>query len=425
MKINKLLSIFFSVALLSACSVNLEPLPVPQDVAELGYEHDGMVTFVFSPDLSRTGVDTKALDEKPEIESMHVAVFDSTGFKLSQYILADPFTPATGNDTDYKYTVELKVSDKPRILHFIANGPDELRFGFEIEVVGELYTTGSKSAYWQRIVLPNITAKPETGEEDYDAKLAAYNNVVDALDGVKLIRNYSKITLEENCTNFELEGFWFVNYPSCGSVAPYNRNTGKFVDNYLDHSSVKSLQGPSDSTYTFNSGEPDEYSIKGANYQGFMNASTSFIAHETFDNASIHALNADDQCVGYVYEREKALFSPMYLIVKGTFTEVGKSPVTTFYKIALQDAEGDFYAMLRNFDYLVQIQSVASAGYSSAADALAGGAGHVDAGDLLLDEHRCLRRNDVEVDGTVRVETGMRGGNESLQFLDLHVIPLL
>lgn len=337
----------------------------PQTAEELTAESSS------TTDLSQT-INTKALDENTEIESMHVAVFDSTGSKLSQYVLADPFTAATANDTDYQYTVELKTSDKPCILHFIANGPEELRFGSEVEVIGELYKTGGESAYWQRIVLPNITAKPETGDDNYDDKLASYLAVVDSLDGVKLLRNYSKITVEETCDNFALDGFWFVNYPDGGSIAPYNRNTGKFMDDYLDYPTMESLEGPSDSTYTFNSGEPDEFSLAGGNYQGFMNASTSFIAHETFDNASLHALNDDNQCVGYVYEREKVLFSPMYLIVKGTFTEVGKSPATTYYKIALQDAEGDFYAMLRNFDYLVQIQSVASAGYNSAADALAG-----------------------------------------------------
>lgn len=372
MKINKLISIFFSVVLLTACSGSLEPVPGLKDASEFGYEHDGKVTFVLKPEIGRSNIATKALGENPQLENLHVAVFDGSGSALIQYVQADPYTPATANDTDYQYTVDLKTSDKPCILHFIANGPEELRFGSEVEVIGELYTTGGESAYWQRIELPNITAKPETGDDDYDEKLASYMAVVDSLDGVKLLRNYSKITVEETCDNFVLDGFWFVNYPDGGSVAPYNRNTGRFMDDYIDYPTMESLEGPGDSTYTFNSGEPDEFSLAGGNYQGFMNATTSFIAHETFDNASIHALNADNQCVGYVYEREKALFSPMYLIVKGAFTESGKSPVTTFYKIALQDAEGDFYAMLRNFDYLVQIQSVASAGYSSAADALAG-----------------------------------------------------
>lgn len=390
-KMKKILYIFTLAALLCSCAQEqIEPERIAGVKEELlGYEHDGRVTFGFNPVFSGNEASgTKAMVEGADIKNLYVAVFDGSGYKLSEYIKAEPVTTggALDNDTPYQYTIELKVSENKRILHFIANAPEELRFGSENEVIGELCTYvsgddtqagGFQNAYWQRLELENgIAARPKEGEDNYDEKLAAYNNVVSQLNGVVLIRNYSKVSLDvaSTCPNFALTGFWFVNYPDRGTVAPYNRNKNTFVKNYALYPSVEALEADGG---TFTYGPEDEYSIIGANYQGFMLQATEFLTPE-FTNATMHAVSGG-KASGYVYEREKALISPMYLIIKGEYypSANAEHPLagehsTGFYKIAMQDNNGEFYAMLRNFDYLVRISSVTSAGKTSAEAALAG-----------------------------------------------------
>ena len=389
----KILYIFALAALLSSCSrEQAEPEIVSGvDAGILGYEHDGKVTFGFNPVFSGLEASgTKAMVEGADIKNLYVAVFDGSGYKLSEYVKAEPVTTgsALANDTNYQYTIELKVSENKRILHFIANAPEDLRFGSENEVIGELctylsgddtQTGGFKNAYWQRIELENgIAARPKDGDDNYSSKLAKYNSVVSQLNEVVLIRNYSKVSVDvaATCPNFVLSGFWFVNNPDRGTVAPYNRNTNTFVKDYIEYPSVGALEADGDFTYG-----PDgaTRTIAGANYKGFMLQATKFLTPETFDDASMHTVNTSGVASGYVYEREKALISPMYVIVKGDYYASADAEhprsgahTTGYYKIAMQDNNGSFYAMLRNFNYLVRIASVASPGKSTAAEALAG-----------------------------------------------------
>ena len=380
----KFLYILTLTALICSCVKEIPaPAPVnPED--EIGVERDGKVTLGFNVDLGENmTIGTKALDETPDIKNIYVAVFDATGYKLSEYVKANPITPATTNEDKYQFTIQLKVSDKPRTLHFIANGPEVLRFGTEQEVIGELYSMynadesdeySRKDAYWQRLEFTKIAPRPE-GADDGSKDWQDYNAMVTKLSDLKLIRNFSKVTLSkaDAVTNFVIQGMWFVNYPDRGSIAPYNRNTGKFgtdlsdlpggtkrTKNYLDYDNMAGIEDP-----------------KQGNYQGFTLASTNFITPESFTEGNMIAVAADGTVSGYVYEREKALTSPMYLIVKGLFNG---SSTPSYYKIAMQDQNGNHYAMLRNFNYNVQILGVSSAGYSSAADALAG----VPAGDISM-----------------------------------------
>lgn len=379
--IKKILHILPLAVLFYSCEkdAKLDQAAEPASIYdEIGTERDGKVTLGFNVEiLDGTTAGTRSLAEKPDIKNIYVAVFDSIGYKLSEYVKANPITAATENDKKYQFTIQLKVSDQPRVLHFIANGPEELRFGTEQEVIGELYTRydadesdefSRKDAYWQRLVFDKIHPRPE-GIDDGSEAWQNYNSMVETLSNLKLIRNFSKITLSkrepgtsdsQTFRDFEIKGMWFVNYPDRGSIAPYNRNTGLFgtdTENgdstYLDYTDMTGVE------------DPDR-----GNYQGFTLASTSFITPASFietgdDKNMIDA--ASNTAYGYVYEREKALTSPMYLIAKCIYNG---NP--TYYKIAMQDDDGNFYAMLRNFNYTVQIQSVIAAGYSSAQAALEG-----------------------------------------------------
>ena len=325
----------------------------------------GKARFTFTPQIiGESG--TKAMTGNAQMKNLYVSVFDAAGYKLSEYVEAKPEALAGTNGTIYKYTVDLTVSDSPRILHFIGNAPASLRYGSESEVIGSLFSEyGSdddgddntfEDAYWQRIELPCIPAKPADDDPQYATKQANYELVMDKLNNsTKLIRNYSKVTAKSSAENFTLTGFWFVNYPNKGTVAPYNRNSKRFMDDYLSYTTVSDME--------------DSGSGKG-NYQGFMLATTGFVIPSEFTSDNMIATPGGTGC-GYVYEREKALESPLYLIVGGEYKKDDSSAaVTCYYKIAMQNTEGVFYAMLRNFNYLVDITSVGCAGKATAKEAL-------------------------------------------------------
>lgn len=382
--------VLFSALTLSACvkdtfqDENLEQT----EGTKVRYE------FTVGIDGENGGYGTKALTENAQIRNMYVAVFDDAGYKLSEYAKAELTSPAYGtgeNGTNYQYSVELTVSSTPRILHFIANAPKKLTYGSESEVIGSLYTSLDnddsntfKESYWQRIEMDKIPAKPvkpnvsdyEGNTAGYNAALAAYNsgmtaynNAAAKLNNIKLIRNYSKITLTKKSDlgddKLQIQGMWMVNYPDRGTVAPYNRNTGKFMGNYLNYTSVADIEDAS----------------KG-NYHGFMLATTEFVypteaAYFVESGASQNMIDvADGKAIGYVYEREKVLESPMYLIVKALYN----NSKTCYYKVALQDNQGNFYSMLRNFNYLIEIQSVAREGEDTPYKALQG----APSGDISL-----------------------------------------
>lgn len=379
--IKKIIHILAFAALMCSC---VEEIPQPEPVNpedEIGVERDGKVTLGFNVDLGGLTGETKALAETPEIQNIYVAVFDSSGYKLSEYVKADPITTGPVNDKKYQFTIQLKVSNKPRTLHFIANGPKELRFGTEQEIIGALYSRydadeedeySRKDAYWQRLVFNKIAPRPE-GTDDGSTAWQDYNSMVETLSNLKLIRNFSKVVLNKRTPvtsgdgkdsdafiNFQILGMWFVNYPDRGSIAPYNRNTGGFGTDPAN----------ADSTYLSYSNVAAVEDVDRGNYQGFNLASTQYVTPESFietgtDKNMIEATS--NEAYGYVFEREKALSSPMYLIAKCRY-----NGDVTYYKIAMQDENGSFYAMLRNFVYYVQVQDVTAAGYDTAAEALAG-----------------------------------------------------
>lgn len=353
----------------------------------------GKVRYTFNVDFGEEP-GTKALTNDAQIRNMYVAVFDTAGYKLSEYARAELDSPTTGtgtNDVNYQYSIELTASSSARILHFIANAPESLSYGSESEVIGSLYTSLDnddvdkfQESYWQRIVMDEIPIRPvypireEFGSDEaaynaavteYTAGMERYNAAAARLNNIKLVRNYSKVTLvkKADLANFEIEGMWMVNYPDRGTLAPYNRNTGKFMSDYLTYEDVETVE-----------------KSDGGNYQGFMLATTKFISPQSADDfvgTMIESadITEDPKCtaVGYVYEREKVLESPMYLIVKAKY---GPSKEECFYKVALQDRDGNFYSMLRNFNYLVEIQTVASKGKNTAMEALHG----APSGDISL-----------------------------------------
>ncbi len=342
-----------------------------------GKEGCEKATFFFTPEFA--GCDeasTKSLAVQPDVKNIFFAVFDAAGFKLSEYAEAVPNTLADKNGKLFLYSVELTVTDQPRVVHIIANAPEKIKFGSETEVIGTLVTqynaaeTGDfdrKDAYWQRVYLENgVCAAPKaelktTNPTAYNAQLATYQGIINALDSVKLIRNFAQLTVTEKAANFEMTGFWITNYPEKGSVAPYNRTTGQFQNDYAEYDDISELMAAD----------------KG-NYKGYSPVSTNLVSISGKSSTELSALKIDaaEQFHTFCYEREVPKKDPLYIIVAGKFNGDGSE---TYYKIDLRDNNGEYFPILRNFNYRISINNVYRAGASSVQGALASApSGNID-----------------------------------------------
>lgn len=332
-KMKRILSIILlmSSLLLDSC--------MREDLDILYPSGEGEAEFSLSVKVPLMSAGTKALGETPDIASLHLAVFDDAGY-LAEYVKAEADL-ASQNAVRYAYSVALSLSDAPRIIHFIANGPESVDFGSETAVVAELMTSGGKDAYWQRIVLPDGITTDGNGKPSAQTEAA--------LTGVPLIRNFARVRLSESADDFSLRSFALVNVPDAGSVAPYNTVAGGFCD-YLGKS---------------------HEALVAEGYQSFVPSGAALKAdipqEGDFTDASQYI---------YTYEREMPVNNPAYLIVYGDYSD-GSVTRSGYYKVDLRLEDGQYFPLLRNFQYNVNITEVNRFGSATPQEA-AFGAGSGD-----------------------------------------------
>lgn len=299
------------------------------------------VTVDFSVSIPEALSATKAFGDNPTVSNLYLAVFDENGF-LVEYVKANPLESATANTTRYKYSVTLTLSDTKRIIHFIANAPETIRYGREEEVITSLYTSGTDDAYWYRKEI----AKIEAADPNATA-LTPAASTINALSNIPLVRNFAKIVVKTaaDC-DFTLTSYAVFNTPKQGSVAAYNRSTGTFVD------------------YSGKSAE----ALMTEGYDAFVPGSAELNTKITTD--------AFKTTPAYVYERETPTSNSAFVLVYGTYG--GKN---VYYKVDLRDQNGKYFPILRNFQYTVTINSVTREGYATPdAAAVSGGSGDVSTG---------------------------------------------
>lgn len=427
----KLLYIFSALALSLALVSCAEELVEKTGLPESDAGH-GKATFTFTPcfDDSVAGPATKAFGDKSvdglgvsTIQNIYFAVFDANGYKLSEYAAAVPNTYAVDNSpATYSYSVELTVTDQPRIVHIIANAPDRIPYGSEAEVIGSLVKNfnaedwDGEDAYWARIYLEDgVWAQPdpeEAGFAGYQERLDKYIAVRDQLSTAKLLRNFTKIQLVNGAqTNFKALRFWLTNVPAVGSIAPYNRNTGTFQTDYTAYTTIDALRGTG-------AGQ--------GNYQGFMpvTAGLCSLSGKTTAWLDAHANEIDETDGGfaYCYERESPRSNPLYIIIGGKFDSDSDGSfddeTETYYKVDLRDSENQYFPILRNFIYRVNVHSVRSNGASSVEAALSA----APSGDISTSiglENLTNISNGVSqiiVSETSRVLVGSSEGTDSFSF---------
>lgn len=308
-------------------------------------------------EIPETAIATRALSKDFDFtnSTLHLAVFD--GSTLSEYALAENVGTTTGEVdgktvTLYQFTVNLTLNAAPIHVHMVLNGPDNLSYGYEDELMSRLSVSGNTPAYWGYVDLPDgITAKQvwdsATQSYEYDKKDGKYvveDAVAEKFQKVPMVRNFAWLTVgtSSSVTNFTLDGIVLVNEPKEGTVAPYNRSTHAFMTDYK--------------TY---------------DYPGIVSAySGNMLSSETFDGTVPADADFVDPSSGvFMYERT----APAGTQAKTTIIACGKyNGDKVYYKIDLADADG-YYTVYRNFHYNITITNVAKKGSATIADAIQSG----------------------------------------------------
>ena len=342
----KFIYIFSLILFLVSCVREQMPVPAPQP-------EDGKVTVNFSVVVPDAQMATKGMGEKPLLRNLYLAVFDEVGY-LAEYIKADPEKTeyADNNNVIYKYSVTLSLSDTPRTIHWIGNAPESVMYGSEENVMMGLKTSGNEDTYWYRKVVSKVDAVPIA------EGVTASEELIAALSNIPLIRNFAKIVLVNNDVDFKLLEYTVVNILDEAYTVAYDFGNGRFVD-YMK----EEAEGLVSKTY-------DELIEEG--YNASVPTFTSYVSLETAMTNKIE-IGESQSATYYVYEREKPLSTPAYILAKGRYC-VNKSTNhyhEGYYKINLRDDNGEYFPLLRNFQYTVNIKAVYRQGYDTPQEAAA------------------------------------------------------
>lgn len=392
----KWLLIVWTVLTASSCALSWEP--------ELPDEPEGRVELTFS--LAGEGPATKALGEAPQLETVHLAVFGGSGY-LKEYVKADyvsegtytyEFEDSDGKPTQkevpaYTYRVSLALSNSSRRVHIIGNGPESIPFGRDYEVLPSLLVEKEKTGFWQMIALDHVTAKQDDdGDYIYNGHkrqsgepYEPSDKLQEAFTNIPLIRNWAKIELRAanlDVSHFTPYSFAVVNAPSQGTLVPYGGSKG-FITNYKDLS--------------FDELRSSEY-----NYGGNLPTSVEFdrsvppadhFVHPENSEGRVKTYSAEEphleEHTVYLFERPvpDANMEPTYVIVYGRYfdpldtstltdEERANGGVDCYYKVDLMEGS-EYYPVLRNFKYEIQIDKISARGHNTP-EAAAAAAGSAD-----------------------------------------------
>lgn len=411
--IDKMKRVFTYILALLALSVACQRFDLPDNPqgnqpAELPTGAVGSkATITFSTAELMEPETRGVVDPNVEVETLHLIVFDENGMLVEVCEATELGSSDHGGHTGGKhYTVTLTVTDKPRIIHYVANCPvNQVVYGHETSIIGNMYvdrnfsegaTTEHETSYWARIEVPYILVEEKEVEQTDGTKkivVSLVDDIVGKFTHVPLLRNYAKITVTDGTDDtFSFEGFTVYNLLNRGTVAPYNSNTQEF-QSFFEYNNDNSI-----SKYSY----PE---ISGFGYEGHALTSakliTDFIRYDEADETNGEGKAGDIKIYEpgvpfYVYERkvsvmtdeeEKWRESPPHIIIKGKYnggkTVTDDSP-TYYYKMDLvyteKNAQGNeeikYYNILRNFQYQFNITAVHDVGYKSLDEAVAGAAGN-------------------------------------------------
>ncbi len=419
-KIMKKIIYILSAAVVMATACNRELVPEQQSILTTTVapvEGDMMrVTFNLSlPEAVLYAAQTRnsSFSDKPEQpviqgDEVYVAVFgagqsDGLGGNLQNFVKAkiiydgqtylsapiqhnlyDPFqsTPTGQGEFLYKYEVLLPLSNDPLVLVFLVGACDSEGVPYTLEhpipvdyeevVMPQIYSMNGTCGYWQRKKINGVFPKKNANGEylyvDNDKNKDYIADDIPELAEIILIRNFAKISFKPaaDCP-FDIKGFYLVDTPKTGAIAPYSTTEG-YNTKYTDprtSTAAAILGGYSgyELSYELNSG------IEG---KSFINK---------YGEGQVY-------CYDYMYERTipttaDPAFAETGAILSVTWSadkvqdpklrqEFQRQP-NRYYKVSLVDENG-YVPILRNFRYIFEVSDITADRHpESAEEAYRGG----------------------------------------------------
>ena len=353
----------------------------------------GRVPILMSAVLPEFEAETKAMGKIPTIESLHLVIFDELGMFVEMAKAEIIGYPVMDNETSnytQNFKVTLTLTDQPRTVHFIANCPiDQIAYGHEASIIGNLYVENGETAYWSRAELEHIRVMhdPVVGE-DGAIHYHPCDDIKNSLQKVHMLRNYAQIMVEDGTVSndsFELVGYSVYNTIDIGTVAPYNNK-------HPEHPFQCFVNW--EETGADDYGKPYTYErLYALGYEGhalskaLLNQQLPVDENEDYIWYPRPDENGNKTVPFFMYERkvsvmtdeeEKWRESPPHVIVWAKWN--GKD---TYYKFDLvynimdpndptKISEIKYYNILRNFLYHFTIKNVTGPGYNTPEEAIDG-----------------------------------------------------
>ncbi len=381
----KRLTTYIAVAaslVLGACSEEtLRP-----DVPDAGGE-EGVRVSIAIPDMPRLA--TRAFGDTPAAD-LKLTVFefekgsDPTNTFLTKIYQAETLTQtnvANGATVDFRIN-DLLMTESPRVLHFVV-APQHLdaKYASEAVVFSNLSVRDNSQAYWGRVEFPN-----GYGTVDKNMKPQLTDEAKQKLTGVNVLRNFAKVSVEVATvatSNFQLTGFELVNVPTSGTVAPYNSGRQEFPQMFDDAGKMLGYLAVAGN----GSGQQGYSGIMPANC-GFRNL------EENFSPVADGGRPAWSTRDAYLYEHPFESTRRTYVILQGNYRPTTTDAwQTCYYKIDLvrlneESGMTEYYDILRNYDFHINVTGVSAPGASTASEAISGVSynnisADVDARDML------------------------------------------
>ena len=399
-----------AVVMATACTRELVPEQPSVLTTTVAPEEGDMMRVIFSIPATETmlqAVETRnsSFSDKPEQpniegDEVYVAVFgggssDGLGGNLQNFVKAKILkndqthlgptiehnrdgvfgsTPTGQGDFKFDYEVLLPLSSDPLVLDFIVGACDSdgvpytldhpLPVGYEKDVMQQVFSMNGTCGYWQRKRISGVFPKKGSNGEYIMTTYTGSNGAVlplqdqdyvadniPELEEVILVRNFAKIAYTTaQGAPFNLQGFYLVDTPKTGAIAPYSEAEG------------------------YNTGYTDPFDTQSAIILGSY--SGHVLSHElSLGIGPEVAGNWGSSVYTYAYMYERSIptnsdpaFAESGAILKVNWTNVDvisdtrireslRNNPNRYYKVSFVDDKG-YVPILRNFRYIFQISNI-------------------------------------------------------------------
>lgn len=339
-----------------ACQNRAEVSNESQGTAEEQHEGEEFTFggYLLPSDNLGNSLKSKADDDKAElnnIQSLRILVFDDQyhfqysadailkhePIDVSEYTVTQFLPDSVRGEVDwaYSYTVTLKKSQEPRILHFVTDadwtgiGNDQMLEGSSAGAILPRLTTDKTNPMWCEIRVDKL--------DDQILKDKV----------VKMVRNYAvvKIKYQADANKFTPLGYYIYNVPNKSSVVPYTIDPNTFKISFpTPFTEMQRPTVPADMQLI-----PGDKTFKGI----------------------------DDRTTLFESDNDSFYRDKTFIILKGDYND-GAKREERYYKldfvskISGDNPTADYIPIMRNHEYTFVINEVNSEGYPTEEEAING-----------------------------------------------------